>query len=158
MCNPREFWQRFNYKDKNNKLLEVNPDDLYEHLKNAGEQNDKNTNTNIYSNIPKSDVRDNILDSDITEEEVRYAICKLNNGKSPGDDMILNEYIKQSASILVPIYVRVFNTILSTGIYPTSWSLGTIIPIFKNKGDKSEPKNYRPITLASFVGKLFSIV
>ena len=38
------------------------------------------------------------------------------------------------------------------------WLYGDIIPIFKNKGDKSDPKNYRPITIVSCFGKLFTSV
>ena len=33
-----------------------------------------------------------------------------------------------------------------------------IKPIYKNKGDKMDPKNYRPITILSCLGKLFTAV
>ena len=45
-----------------------------------------------------------------------------------------------------------------SGIYPETWTIGEIIPIFKNKGDETEAKNYRPITLSSSISKLFSLV
>jgi hypothetical protein len=38
------------------------------------------------------------------------------------------------------------------GLIPEQWLYGDIIPIFKNKGDKSDPKNYRPITIVSCFG------
>jgi hypothetical protein len=31
-------------------------------------------------------------------------------------------------------------------------------PIYKNKGDKFDPKNYRPITIVSCLGKLFTAI
>ena len=57
------------------------------------------------------------------------------NSKSPGIDNILNEYIKNSKAVLLPFYVQLFNSILDTGIIPTSWVEGIIIPLYKNKGN-----------------------
>ena len=41
---------------------------------------------------------------------------------------------------------------------PTQWACGNIIPIYKNKGARTEPQNYRPITLLSCLGKLFTAI
>ena len=41
----------------------------------------------------------------------------------------------------------------SDGIFPDTWKLANVIPIFK-KGDKSQPSNYRPVALLSCIGKL----
>ena len=35
---------------------------------------------------------------------------------------------------------------------------GNIIPIYKNRGNKDDPKNYRPITIISCLGKLFTSI
>ena len=51
-----------------------------------------------------------------------------------------------------------FNLILNTGIIPENWVEGLIMPIYKNKGDSMLPENYRPITLLSCMGKLFTSV
>jgi len=51
-----------------------------------------------------------------------------------------------------------FNLVLNSGIIPESWQIGSIIPIYKNKGDINSPKNYRPITLLSCIGKLFTAI
>jgi len=53
--------------------------------------------------------------------------------------------------------IWIFNYIYNTGGYPISWTKGTIVPIYK-KGDKSDPSNYRGITLVNNVAKLFSLV
>ena len=60
--------------------------------------------------------------------------------------------------MLTPIFTKLFNVILDSGIYPSVWSVGKIVPIFKNKGDSKDPQNYRPITLSSCLGKVFSLV
>ena len=36
---------------------------------------------------------------------------------------------------------------------PSSWLIGMIKTIYKNKGDKFDHKNYRPITIVSCLGK-----
>jgi len=38
------------------------------------------------------------------------------------------------------------------------WVSGTIKPLYKNKSDKFNPKNYRPITIVSCFEKLFTAV
>ena len=45
-----------------------------------------------------------------------------------------------------------FNMCGKTQLTPSAWNESIVIPIFKNKGSKSEIKNYRPIAL-TIVGK-----
>ena len=51
-----------------------------------------------------------------------------------------------------------FNIILDKGIIPESWGKGILMPIFKNKGSKSDPNSYRGVTLNSCISKMFSAV
>ena len=55
-----------------------------------------------------------------------------------------------------PVYLKLFNLIFDTPIGPETWTLGQIKPIYKNKGDPKQLENYRPITLLSSFGKLFT--
>ncbi len=61
--------------------------------------------------------------------------------------MIINEYIKSTKHILCPLYVKMFNRILDTGVMPSEWSAGTTVPLYKNKGDIQDVSNYWGITL-----------
>ena len=71
---------------------------------------------------------------------------------------MLNEHIKSTINMLLPIYTQLFNIILDTGIVPESWALGDILPIYTNKGNIKLPENYRPITLFSCLGKVFTSI
>ena len=82
----------------------------------------------------------------------------MKNAKSPGSDDVLNEYIKCTSHLLMPLYTLLFNVILETRIMLSKWVEGVVIPIFKNKGDPLSVDNYRPITLLSCISKLFTAV
>lgn len=56
------------------------------------------------------------------------------------------------------IFCKLFNVVLDSGIVPENWLIGIIKPIYKNKGDKSNPDNFRAITLISCRGKLFTSI
>lgn len=53
--------------------------------------------------------------------------------------------------------VKVFNLILKTGCYPTSWKESYIILLHKT-GSKLDPSNYRGISLTSTLPKIFNAV
>lgn len=72
------------------------------------------------------------------------SILNLKNGKAFGEDHILNEYIKTTAVMLMPMYVFLLNKIFDRGILPTYWLEGYIIPSNKNKGNFLHPENYTP--------------
>ena len=60
--------------------------------------------------------------------------------------------------MLISLYCKVFNLVLDSRIIPESWSSGIIKPVDKNKGNQSDPDNFRTITLISCVGKIFTSV
>ena len=68
----------------------------------------------------------------------------------------MNEFLKNSANKLLDILVKLFNLIIDNGIFPSAWTIGVIRPIFKNKGNRENPNNYRGITILSCFGKLFT--
>jgi len=99
------------------------------------------------------------LDKPITMREIFKAIKTLKNNTSCGSDGIKNEMIKGCTcnSNMINCICKLFNMILTTGKFPTSWRDSTIIPIFKN-GNPTDPNNYRGIAISSCLSKLFARV
>ena len=138
---------------------------MFEYFKNTNSENTNVNNHNSeeqHSNISYDsfdhDVNDSILNSEISIDEIKSAIKKLKNGKACGDDNIVNEYLKSSVDCMMNVYYILFNMVFKSGIIPDGWTIGIINPIYKNKGNVSDPENYRPITLLSCFGKLFTSI
>ena len=116
--------------DKN---IKISNDQLYEYFKSLNENEELYTDEinldELLDNIDNQDIID-ILDKDISEEEVLLAVKNLSNGKAPGEDDIINKYIKSTVNQFLPIHVNLFNLIFSCGIIPDSWLVGIIKPIY----------------------------
>ena len=167
--NPKFYWSAINRQSRNNtnrSNTAISSNDLFNGFKslsgtnNHGEfikdKNENNGNTSI--NKKYKELAEKILNSEITVEEIYLRVKELKNGKACGTDKILNEFIKATFSIMKHVYVDLFNRVLNSGQIPESWTIGMIMPIYKNKGDKGEFDNYRGITILSCLGKLFTSV
>ncbi len=97
-----------------------------------------------------------ILNNDITIEEVNIAVKGLRRNKAIGLDFIENDHLMDAITILAPLFTQYFNLVFSTGFLPETWLTGTINPIYKGKGSRLDPNSYRPITILSCFGKLFT--
>ena len=98
------------------------------------------------------------LNESITEDEIRNIVKNLSNNKAGGYDRILNEYIKSTIDQCIYIYVKLFNLVFDSGFFPECWTVGIIRPLYKNKGDPTNPENYRPITLLSCMDKVVTAI
>ena len=59
-----------------------------------------------------------------------------------------------SASIIAPLK-RLFNSILSSHVYPSHWKNSELVPLFKS-GDTTNPSDYRGISVGNPLAKLFA--
>ena len=87
-------------------------------------------------------------------EELKSASGTLKSGKAVGIDNLHNEMISSLLGTHPEVILKLFNTILSSSEVIPEWVVGLIAPIYK-KGLKSDPSNYRGLTLMSCFGKLF---
>ncbi len=65
--------------------------------------------------------------------------------------------IKYSQHAMIKCILKVFNNILTSGLYPKAWCKGYIVPIFKS-GKRTLPENYRGITIMGSLAKLFNLL
>ncbi|XP_063400172.1 uncharacterized protein LOC134684793 [Mytilus trossulus] len=96
------------------------------------------------------------LDIDIGEvsrNEIRKAIVKLKNGKSPGLDGIPAEMVKTDIEISKSMFHELFIHIWRHDIIPNDWAKGLIIKLLK-KGDRCDCNNRRGITMLSVTSKI----
>ena len=154
---PKDYWKLLNSIKNKNAKETPSINTFYDHFQECNLPDDDSEDTFVSNNIDMS-TNNAFLNSPITASEIEKCISLLKSSKSPGIDNILNEYIKSTKHILTPIYVQLFNIVLNTGIIPTAWVEGIIIPLYKNKGDALDVNNYRPITLLSCLGKLFTAI
>lgn len=150
--NPKAYWKVLCGKTKTNVSAELS--ELYQFFKNVNSGESINLqDTNEDPNFINEE-----LNTDITLKEIENAVKLLKTGKACGVDEILNEHIKNTFPLMKHVYVKLFNIVFNHGIIPDNWTIGVINPIFKNKGSSLDPSNYRPITLLSCLGKLFTAV
>ena len=82
-------------------------------------------------------------------------ISQAEKNKACGLYYIRNEFLKNVPCSLIHFICDLFNSILDSAIIPDVWCQGLIMPLYKNKGSRYEPNNYRGITLLSCLGKFF---
>ena len=165
--NPRQFWSTLKSTNNTNKNVpeqNIPVEKLLSHFSTLHSSIDKTccspAQKNIIEQTDNFQAKNNdndILNMNITENEIRKAIKKLKNKKAAGNDKIRNEMIKCGINIFISPLIKMFNLILKSGSYPNQWTKGMITPIFKS-GDKSDTSNYRGICVTSCLGKLFCFI
>ena len=70
-------------------------------------------------------------------------------------DWVLCSFIKQLIGVIEFPLVLIFQVSLRTGLVPVQWKEANVTAIFKKKGRRCEPGNYRPVSLTSQIGRIF---
>ena len=62
--------------------------------------------------------------------------------------------LKNSEPELSYILSELFNKCLKESCFPDCWKVSSVVPVFKNVGERSTAKNYCPVSLLSVVSKV----
>ena len=90
----------------------------------------------------------------ITPKMVRKVVMNLDLSKASGPDCIPLVVLKNYEPELSYILAELFNSCLKDSCFPDCWKVSSVVPVFKNVGERSTAKNYRPVSLLSVVSKL----
>ena len=82
---------------------------------------------------------------------------KLTPHKSPGPDGIHPFVLQKCAAEIAPVLTKIYNQSINAGTIPSAWSKANISTIYK-KGSRTDPSNYRPISLTSICCKIMEHV
>ena len=88
-------------------------------------------------------------------EDVRKAIDSLKNTPATGTDGIPTVVLKQLKYEIAPYLTYLCNMVIRKRHYPTRWKRGTITPIFKNNGSRTQKTNYRPVVILQSLSKVW---
>lgn len=89
----------------------------------------------------------------VTPEVLLFALDKMKNKNSSGNDNISTNLLKYSIDPLILPLCHLYNLSFKSGVVPMSLKTAKCIPIFKS-GDPGDFSNYRPISLLSTFAKL----
>ena len=90
----------------------------------------------------------------VTEEETLRLISGLKNKPSVGWDGLPAMVLKQVGQELARPLTLLINLSFSEGFFPDDLKIARVVPVFKT-GDRSDEKNYRPISILPVVSKLY---
>ena len=104
---------------------------------------------------PLQDEHPSFVFPPIHSHEVLKELQHLSPHKASGCTAISNRVLRETAPVIASSLTHIYNLSLTTATFPSDWKRAIVCPIFKNRGEKSDPSNYRPISLLPAVGKVF---
>ena len=81
---------------------------------------------------------------------VKKVITNLDSSKASGPDCIPVVVLKNGEPELSYILAKLFNNCLKESYFPDCWKVSSVVPVFKNVGERSTTKN-----LLSVISKVF---
>ena len=111
-------------------------------------------NPNRSESLPINTRNEGPLDYSISNEELEVGAYILRQGKSPGHDSVSNEMLSCLLKVNPEVIKNLFNALLKNPTIIDKWRISMITPIHK-KGAKTNPDNYRGISLLSCFAKYF---
>ena len=91
----------------------------------------------------------------VTPKMVRKFAMNLDLSNASGPDYIPVVVLKNCETEIFYILAELFNKCLRESCFPDYWKVSSVVPVFKNVGERSTAKHYRPVSLLFVVSKVF---
>ncbi len=136
-------------------FAEVHKDDR---SNNSNSQHEIETNAERLLKSTKSADKKYVEDMKTNKYEIWSIISKMQNTKAPGEDGILNKVLKNLSRKAIIKLVEIINAMFKHNYYPKIFKTAIVTAILKPNKNKSDVKNYRPISLLSNLSKIIEKV
>ena len=93
----------------------------------------------------------------MSEETVLKLFQNLAEKKAAGLDNLSSQFLKDGATVLAKPISQIFNLSIKYSIFPFDCKTAKLKPLFK-KGSRTDPKNFRPMSLLLLVSKIIEKV
>ena len=93
----------------------------------------------------------------VTVNGIASLLCGLDVHKACGPDGIYPRLLKETTHSVAPMLTLLYQASLKQHKVPSEWKKALVAPVFK-KGDRTNPSNYRPISLTCIPCKIFEHV
>lgn len=160
-----KFWKSIKMNSNNQNTCSISPAQwkiYFESLLDCN-NSDEEVNEMFVTSVQEHDINCDecymnnvqILNGEITPDEILSVINELSNDKAPGVDGLSAEFYKYAKHVLLPHLCILFNSIFDKGVFPTEWCKAIICPLHKS-GNRNDTNNYRGISLLCTVSKIFT--
>ena len=85
----------------------------------------------------------------------KKVITNPDSSKASGPDCVPVVVLKNCEPERSYILAKLFNKCLKESCFLECWKVTSVVHVFKNVGERSTAKNYRPVSLLSMVSKVF---
>ena len=101
----------------------------------------------------KCNFKEWLLFSKVKSDKAFKILKNFDESKTPGIDDLSGIFLKDGASLLATPITQLCNLSISSGRFPDACKIPKLKPLFE-KGPKTDPKNYRPISLLPLMSKV----
>ena len=91
----------------------------------------------------------------VSTQSVARLLGAVKTNTAMGSDGIPGFLVKKLAMAMAPAITDIFNESLTSNCFPSLWKKANICPVWKGKGSKSEPTNFRPISILPVLARTF---